>query len=263
MLKRELKLNLKGFLLWSGILIAMFLVVFAIYPSLVNSESMKDINQLLEVFPIEVLKAFNMDISGIDTAYGWLKSEGYIFILLVTSAYAGILGGNIVLKEESDKTIEYLNSLPVSRKQIVVEKIKCCLFYIIMMILFVGIVNYICLMISGDFDQKQYLWLMIAPILPAMIFFGLSLAVSTYFHKSRNMMPISIGLVFISYFIQVVANMSEKVEFLQYFSIFTLADTRNILENGSLALSNILLALGISLLLIVYSIYRYIHKDLI
>lgn len=32
MLKRELKVNFKGFLIWSGITIMMFLVVFLVYP---------------------------------------------------------------------------------------------------------------------------------------------------------------------------------------------------------------------------------------
>ena len=34
-------------------------------------------------FVEEILKAFNMDISSLDSAYGWLKSEGFIFILLL------------------------------------------------------------------------------------------------------------------------------------------------------------------------------------
>ena len=36
------------------------------------------INELMKVFPEEVLIAFNMDISSMDSAFGWLKSEGFI-----------------------------------------------------------------------------------------------------------------------------------------------------------------------------------------
>jgi ABC-2 type transport system permease protein len=63
--------------------------------------------EMLKVFPPEVLKAFNMDISSIDSAYGWLKSEGFIFVLLIIGCYSAIMGSNVLLKEESDKTIEY------------------------------------------------------------------------------------------------------------------------------------------------------------
>ena len=65
----------------------------------------------------------------IDTAFGWLKSEGFVFALLIIGAYSGILGSNILLKEENDKTIEYLNSVPVTRKKIAVSKIASGILY--------------------------------------------------------------------------------------------------------------------------------------
>lgn len=118
MFKREIKINFKSFAIWTMILILIFLVVYLIYPSIINSDSIKSLNEMMEVFPEEMLKAFNMDISSIDTAYGWLKTEGFVFVLLLSGVYSGILGSNILLKEENDKTIEYLNSLPITRKKL-------------------------------------------------------------------------------------------------------------------------------------------------
>jgi hypothetical protein len=69
-----------------------------------------------------MLKAFNMDISSMDSAYGWLKTEGFVFVYLIVGVYASIMGSNILLKEESEKTIEYLNSLPVKRRDILKSK---------------------------------------------------------------------------------------------------------------------------------------------
>jgi ABC-2 type transport system permease protein len=65
-----------------------------------------------------------------DTMYGWLKSEGFIFILLIIGVYSSIIGSSIVFKEESDKTIEYLNSLPIRRSNILVDKIIVSVIYI-------------------------------------------------------------------------------------------------------------------------------------
>lgn len=75
--KRELKANFKSFLMWAIILIGMFLAIFLMYPSIVNSDNIQMMDELMKMFPEEVLKAFNMDISSLDTAYGWLKSEGF------------------------------------------------------------------------------------------------------------------------------------------------------------------------------------------
>ena len=96
MFKREMKINLKNFIIWTAILIGLFLVVFLLYPSIVTSENMQMMDEMMKMFPEEMLKAFNMDISTIDSAFGWLKTEGFVFVLLKTGIYSGILGSNIL-----------------------------------------------------------------------------------------------------------------------------------------------------------------------
>ena len=47
--------------------------------------------------------------------------------------------------EENDKTIEYLNSLPITRNKIIINKVLVGLIYIILMVLILGIFNFVCL----------------------------------------------------------------------------------------------------------------------
>lgn len=186
MFSREMKINLKSFIIWTSILIGLFLVVFLVYPSIINGDNAKMMNEMMEMFPPEMLKAFNMDISSIDSAYGWLKTEGFVFILLITGVYSGIIGSNILLKEENDKTIEYLNSLPIKRKSIVINKIACGIIYIILMILTIGMFNYIGLSLSGEFDKKSYILLSITPIFSSIVIFSICLFISTFAHKTKK-----------------------------------------------------------------------------
>ena len=72
MFKREMKINFKSFVIWTAILIGLFLVVFLVYPSIIDSENVEMIDSMMKIFPEEMLKSFNMDISSIDTALGWL-----------------------------------------------------------------------------------------------------------------------------------------------------------------------------------------------
>ncbi len=74
MIKQEFKANLKSFLIWTSILVGMFLVVFLVYPYIITDDTMKNLDEMMKVFPPELLKAFNMDITSINTAFGWLKS---------------------------------------------------------------------------------------------------------------------------------------------------------------------------------------------
>jgi ABC-2 type transport system permease protein len=263
MFKRELKLNFKSFLIWTLILVGMFLAVFLIYPYIMTSENVDMLNEMMKVFPPEVLKAFNMDISEIDTAFGWLKTEGFIFVLLISGIFSGILGSNIVLKEESDKTIEYLHNLPVTRTKIITSKILCAITYIVSMIAILGIFNYIGLTISGNFNVKQYLLLSISPILTALVIFSICLFISTFTHKTKKTIGISLGIVFASYFLQILAELSKEVEFLKYITPFTLSDTRNIITNTTINPICIIVSLLLTVFLIVLSIYKYNKKELV
>ena len=263
MFKRELKINLKSFIIWTSILIGLFLIVFLIYPSIINSANMEMIDEMMKIFPEEMLKAFNMDISTIDSAFGWLKTEGFVFVLLITGVYSGILGSNILLKEESDKTIEYLNSVPVTRKNIVLNKILCGLFYIILMIVIIGIFNFIGLSLSGEFDRKSYILLSITPLFSSIVIFAICLFLSTFTHKTKKTLGISLGIVFVSYFLNVISEIGESTEFLKYISIFTLADIRNVILNVSINPILVVLAMCITVIFMILTMIRYEKKELV
>ena len=263
MFKRELKINLKSFIIWTSILIGLFLVVFLVYPSIVNSENMEMMDEMMKMFPEEMLKAFNMDISTIDSAFGWLKTEGFVFVLLITGVYSGILGSNILLKEESDKTIEYLNSVPVTRKNIVVNKILCGLLYIILMIAIIGIFNFIGLSLSGEFERKSYILLSITQIFSSIVIFAICLFLSTFTHKTKKTIGISLGIVFASYFLNIISEMGESTEFLKYISIFTLADIRNVIINEFINPLMIVLTIGITAIFMILTVINYEKKELV
>ena len=263
MLKREMKVNLKSFIIWTSILIGLFLIVFLVYPSIVSSENMKMMDEMMKIFPEEMLKAFNMDISSIDSAFGWLKTEGFVFVLLITGIYSGILGSNILLKEENDKTIEYLNSVPVTRKNIVFNKILCGIFYIILMILVIGIFNFIGLSLSGEFAKKSYILLSITPLFSSIVIFAVCLFLSTFTHKTKKTIGISLGIVFVSYFLNIISEIGESTEFLKYISIFTLADIRNVILNVSINPLMVVLTIIITALFIILTIVHYEKKELV
>lgn len=263
MFKREMKVNLKNFIIWTSILIGLFVIVFLIYPSIVNSDNIKMMDEMMKMFPKEMLKAFNMDISSIDSAFGWLKTEGFIFVLLIIGCYSGILGSNILLKEESDKTIEYLNTLPITRNKIVINKVLAGLTYIILMVVIISIVNFIGLTLSGDFDKKQYILLSITPIFSSVVIYFICMFLSTFTHKTKKMLGISLGIVLISYVLQILSEMADVTEFLKYFSVFTLADIRHVIVNIAINPVMILLSSGLSIIFLILTIIKYNKKELI
>lgn len=248
MFKREMKVNFKSFIIWLLVLLGIFLMGFLIYPSIVKSDSVSSLNEMMGMFPEEVLKAFNMDISSIDSVFGWIKSEGFVLVLLIVGCYAGVMGSSILYKEEDDGTIEYLNSLPVRRCDIVYSKMMSGFIYIILMVLGLGIFNYIGLSISGDFDRFQYILLSITPIFSSIVIYFLCMFLSVVIKKGKKLLGLSLGLVLVSYVLEMFSNLSDGVSFLKYFSVFTLADIRNVIIDVSLNPVLILISISLSIL---------------
>ncbi len=263
MLKREFKVNLKSFIIWTSVLIIMFIFVFSIYPFIVVDDNIKNFDEMMKVFPPEMLKAFNMDITSMNTVYGWLKSEGFMFVLLVVGFYSSFMGFNILLKEEDEKTIEYLESLPVKRCNIVTNKIIVGITYIILMVLTLSVFNYICLCLSGDFNHKQYLLLSITPIFIGLPFFAISLFISTFLRKTKKTMGISLGLVFIFYILNILSELAKDVEILKYFSIYTLADIRHVITKVSISPLCVIISILVTVLFIGGTYIKYNKKELV
>ena len=251
MIKREFKINFKSFVIWMSVLLLMFLSVYLVYPYIITDETMKSMDELMKVFPPEVLKTFNMDMASIETAYGWVKTEGFMYVLLIVGIYSSILGGSILLKEESDKTIEYLSFLPIKRSKIITNKIIVSITYIVLMILLLGIFNYIALTISGDFEHKQFILLSITPLFIGIPLFAINLFFSTFLHKTKKVVGISLGMVFVFYLFSVLAELSTNVEFMKYLSVYTLADVRNVISKVEINPIIVLISLFISIAFII------------
>lgn len=263
MIKRELKVNLKGFAVWTGTVLVLLLLIYMVYPSIVTAENGKKVDEMVKAFPPEILKAFNMDIAGLDTAFGWLKSEGFVFLYLIIGIYSCLLGANILLKEESEKTIEYLAALPITRRRICADKIIVSVIYILAMIAAIGAFNMAALNISETPDNKQLLLLSITPVFPSLVLFAFGLFISTFTHKTKKMLGISIGMVFAAYIFNVISEMGEKVEGFKYLSAFTLADSRSVITKCEFRPLYALVSAVLFAVFIALAVVRYQKKELV
>lgn len=226
---------------------------------------------------IELVKRFELDEKKKieDLSLGNLKKLGIVLafmhepkLLILDEPTSGLdpIMQNLfyeLLKEENDKTIEYLNSVPVTRKNIVISKVLCGLLYIILMLVIIGIFNFVGLNFSGEFDRKLYILLSVTPLFSSIVIFSICLFLSTFTHKTKKMLGISIGIVFASYFFNILSEIGESTAFLKYVSIFTLADIRNVIVNISINPIMIILSLLITLIFIILSIIHYERKELV
>lgn len=260
MFKRELKLNLKSLIIWTLIIVIIFLISFLIYPSLTQDEVM--LEELIATMPKEMLQIFNMDIISLNKVSGWLLSEGYLMVNLIGSCFFAILGGTILLKEQSDKTIEFLFSKPIKKSSIVTSKLLTGLIYIFIFNLIISLTTLIGLNLSNDFNFKHWLYSSIAPIFVHTFFFCISLLVSNYFKKTNKSITTNLGIVFGTYLLGVLSLMSEKIEFLKYFSPFEYINSKTIITNNSLDIFNLFLLTTYIIITLIGLYSTYDKKEL-
>ncbi len=258
MIKRELKINLKTFLVWGLSISALLTLIFCIYPTISNNV---EIDKLLKALPEEVLKGFNFDAVSISTVFGWYASEGFMIATLIGALYAASLGSTIILKEESDKTIEFLYAKPVSRNKILGSKIIVAIFYICLFNLLLMLVTGIGFALTDELPVTKWLLLTISPIFIQLALFFITAFIATFFTKTRKAMGISFGLVMGTYVINMIAQMSDKVNFLKFFTPFGYIDASTIIKTE--ALDSYSIIIGVIILIFASLLFiRYNKKEL-
>lgn len=260
---REMRLNAKGFVLWTIALVLLFGGIVLAYPWMIGDELSGSIDTMLAVFPESLLRAFNMDIASVSRASDWIKSEGLALYVLAGAIYAALLGSQILLKEQANRTLEDLWSLPVSRTRIVLAHYLPGLLYVVL--LQAATAGAICgtLALTGDFNATEMLPLLCAPLLVLAAAYSLCFALSTLFQRSGAMNALGLALVLIGYVLHLLGRMNEKMQPLGNVSLFALWDVRRILERGYVSAQEICagaLIVGLSLL---FSIVVYEHKPLV
>ena len=82
-------------------------------------------------------------------------------------------------------------------------------------------------------------------------------------HKAKKTIGLSLGMVFIFYLFSVLSELSAKVEFLKYFSIYTLADVRNVISSISINPIVISISFLITIIFLTGTYIMYNKKEFI
>ncbi len=262
LIKTEFKRNLKSLAMWTAIILFLAVLMLSLYPAF--KDSFDGLDQFLSLYPDAFLRAFGLGEGQLDmsTPYGWFGTEGYLFMVLIGGSYAGILGSSILAKEEDDKTIEFLLSKPISRNKVLLGKAVIVVVNLLLLNMILGLGLVITFAILKDLDMGIILMLLLGSFILGMIFASLSFMVSVFITKSRKVMSISLGIVIGFYALDIVANVSDKLEYLKYFTPYEYVNAVMIVNEKSIDLLYIIISLGVIILSSFVSWFFYNRKDI-
>ncbi len=216
-IKRELKANLKSFIIWAVALSVIFLTASTEFEAYYGNE---DIIEAMKTFE-QLFAALGVSIEDMTTPKGFLVLVS-IYIYLPLSIYAGLLGSGIISKEEKDKTAEFLFTMPTSRRRVITAKLIVSIIYIILLdIVAIGIniFAYSRFELSSDFYQfTLYLWLGV--LITELIFLSIGMFLSSVLNQYKLSGSITIGILISTFMISMLIGFVEEAEFLQYITPF-------------------------------------------
>ena len=128
---RELRANLKGFLVWAAVLV--FFVAVGTYKFTGMQGTAGDqAMQLLESFPRPVLAMFGLAATNA-MEFGGFFAMIEFYAVIIVSAWALLLGVGVVARETADGTGEFLFTMPVPRARLLAEKLAAALTLLVAM----------------------------------------------------------------------------------------------------------------------------------
>lgn len=260
--KREMKRNLKSLIIWSLILAGLVLMMLSIYPQMAADQ--KAVEDMMKSYPEPLKKAFGMNELNFGSLLGFYGIEIYMMTTLVGSIYAALLASGILVKEENEKTIEFLLSKPVTRTEIVGQKLAAVVTNLVLMNVLLTLTSIAGFQFADGerYDGRTFAVLMAATFLLHLTIASISFLLSAFMRRSRNIVSVSLGIVFISYFLHITAGVSEKFESLKYVSFFKYVDAAHIVAEGAMEAVYVWIMLLLTGFCIAAAFLYYKRKDI-
>ena len=255
---RELKSGIKSFLIWTISIGALVAICIFMYPEMEGM--MGDVNDIFSSMGA-FSAAFGMDRLGLGTLLGFYSVECGTMLTLGAALYAAMAGTAIVGKEEKGRTAEFLFAMPVSRRRVLSEKLgalmtEMMLFHIVNFLF--SIVSIVA--IGEEIPVKDLLLLHSSYLFMTIAVASLCFLLSV-FNATANTGS-GMGLALAMYFINLMANISDKAKALSWVTPFSFTEGADIVLEGKLDGVRIILWMGLSIVAIASGFAYYSRKDL-
>jgi ABC-2 type transport system permease protein len=260
---KEMKRNAWSLLLWMIIITLLISVTMSVYRTFLGNQS--KILGMMSLVPKGALQF--KGISNFDdllSVLGFYAANNVIYMMVLGSIFAIVLGSNILLKEEYNKTAEYLLTRPLTRKEIFFSKLAVVLLNIILLNLVTILAGFICIELvkKGPFSIRAFLILSLYTFLLNGFFGALGLFLSTLVKRPKPITTFSIGLVLIFYFICTLSKITESAAKIGYLSPFKYVNMDVLNPAYTLEYRNLFFFVGLSLLLGTLAFWLYSRRDI-
>lgn len=254
---REMKANRKSLIIWSIGVIFMVASGMGKYASLEGTG--QSMNALMADMPKSlqaIMGVGSLDLSSPIGYYGVL----FLYLAVMAAIHAGMLGANIISKEERDKTAEFLLVKPVSRSRMITSKLLAALANIVVfnVVTFASSLGMVGKFAAGKTYTSEIALLMAGMFILQLLFMVIGTALASMLKNAKKATSLSTAVLLIFFILSIAIDMNTKLEGLKYFTPFQYYDAKDILMEGGL--DTLFLALSVVLIILLtlatYLFYR-------
>lgn len=258
LIRHELRQGKVPFLIWTASIGFLLAVCIFLFPEMKGQmEGVGDVFSSMGSFTA----AFGMDRLNFGTLTGFYAVECGNILGLGGAFYAALCSVGILGKEERDKTAEFLLTHPISRRQAVTEKLAAVLLQITAMNLVLYALSAGSIAATGEtIPWTEISLLHLAYYLLQLELAEICFGISAFLRKGN--VGIGLGIAALFYFLNLISNMAESAEFLKYITPFGYCEGADIIAEGRLDLSLVLLGLALGAAGIAAAYLKYTRKDI-
>jgi ABC-2 type transport system permease protein len=260
---KELQRNVSSLIIWMIIISLLITLTMSVYHTFLENQS--KVLGMMSLVPKGALQFKGIsNFSDLFSTLGFYAVNNIIYMMVLGSIFSIVLSSNILLKEEYNKTAEYLLTRPLTRSEIFFSKLAVVFLYVFILNLVTVLVGFICIEIvkTGSFSIRVFLILSLYTLLLNLLFAAIGLFFSTLVKRPKPITTFSIGLVLIFYFIYTFSKITESAAKIGFLSPFKFVNVDVVNPAYKLEFLNLLYFIGITLLLIWLSHMFYNRKDI-
>lgn len=257
-MKHELRQGKIAFAIWTGSVAFLLMVCVFLFP-----EMKGEMNAVGDIFSSmgSFTAAFGMDRLNFGTLKGFYAIECGNVLGLGGAFFASLIAAAALSKEEKDRTAEFLLTHPVSRTRVVTEKLTAVMVQIIAMNAVILALSLVSMTIIGEeIPWKEVLLMHSAYFIMQVELAGICFGISAFL--CRGSIGVGLGLAAMMYFLNLIANMTESVDFLKYITPFGYCEGADIVSDGRLDFTMIVIGMMFAFAGILAAYVKYRKKDI-
>lgn len=229
--RHELRRGTVQLVLWTAAIAFLMGLCALIYPEM--GEQMDEVGGMFAEMGA-FSQAFGLDRLNYGEFLGFFAIECGNVLGLGGALFAAMIGVSALMQEEQGKTAEFLLTHPVSRVRVTAEKLCAAFAQLVLLNAACAAVTAACVWAIGEEPPLKTMALLflsyfLMQVQTLCVTFGLSAALR------RGGPGAGLGLAAAFYFMNLIANLTERAEFLKYLTPFGYTDGADIIEREALS----------------------------